>query len=45
MRLFLGDCLDVMEGFVSEGMKFDAVIADPPYGMTACKSNHQALSP
>ena len=36
-RLYQGDCLEVMDGLISLGVKFDAVITDPPYGTTACK--------
>lgn len=35
MRLYQGDCLEVMAGL--ENASFDAIIADPPYGTTACK--------
>ena len=31
--LYNEDCLDVMNGFVSEGRSFDAIITDPPYGI------------
>jgi DNA modification methylase len=34
-KLFHGDCLDVMPAL--EDASIDAVICDPPYGMTACK--------
>jgi site-specific DNA-methyltransferase (adenine-specific) len=33
-RLFCGDCLDVLPGL--EAGSIDAIIADPPYGTTAC---------
>lgn len=36
-KLYNGDCLEVMDGLISLGVKFDAIIADPPYGTTACK--------
>lgn len=36
-KLFLGDCLEVMDRLIADGVKFDAIIADPPYGTTACK--------
>jgi site-specific DNA-methyltransferase (adenine-specific) len=36
-KLYQGDCLEVMDGLIEEGIKFDAIIADPPYGTTACK--------
>lgn len=32
-ELYNEDCLDVMNGFVSEGRSFDAIITDPPYGI------------
>ena len=32
-----GDCLEIMDKLISEGIKVDAVITDPPYGTTACK--------
>ena len=37
VKLFLGDCLEVLETLIKEGVVVDAVIADPPYGTTACK--------
>lgn len=36
-KLYQGDCLEVMDGLISLGVKFDAIITDPPYGKTACK--------
>lgn len=36
-KLYKGDCLEVMDGLISLGVKFDAIITDPPYGTTACK--------
>jgi site-specific DNA-methyltransferase (adenine-specific) len=35
MRLLLGDCLELMRALPDGSV--DAVIADPPYGTTACK--------
>ena len=35
IELIHGDCLDVMQG-IPDG-SVDTVIADPPYGTTACK--------
>ena len=32
-----GDCLEVMDKLIAEGVMVDAVITDPPYGTTACK--------
>ena len=37
MRLINGDCLKEMDNLISEGVKVDAIITDPPYGTTACK--------
>ena len=36
-ELYNGDCLDVMDWLIDDGIKFDAIITDPPYGTTACK--------
>ena len=30
-RLIQGDCLEVMDELIKEGIKVDAVITDPPY--------------
>lgn len=35
MNLMMGDCLEVMDN-IPEG-SIDMVLADPPYGTTACK--------
>lgn len=35
MKLFLGDCLEVMKQI--PGGSVDLVLCDPPYGTTACK--------
>ena len=35
--LYRGDCLEVMDRLIAEGVKVDAIITDPPYGTTACK--------
>lgn len=37
IELYNGDCLEVMDRLIKEGVKVDAVITDPPYGTTACK--------
>ena len=37
IKLYQGDCLEVMDNLISEGIKVDAVITDPPYGTTECK--------
>ena len=36
-KLYQGDCLEVMDELIEEGIKFDSIITDPPYGTTACK--------
>ena len=36
-KLYNGDCLEVMDRLINEGVKVDAIICDPPYGTTACK--------
>lgn len=35
--LYNGDCLEVMDRLIEQGIKVDAIITDPPYGTTACK--------
>jgi len=37
IRLYNGDCLEIMDRLIEEGIVFDAIITDPPYGTTACK--------
>lgn len=37
VTLIQGDCLEVMDKMIEKGLKFDAIITDPPYGTTACK--------
>ncbi len=37
IELYNGDCLEVMDLLIEQGVKVDAVITDPPYGTTACK--------
>ena len=32
-----GDCLEVMDELIKQGIRVDAIITDPPYGTTACK--------
>jgi len=33
MKLYNGDCLEVMDGLIDNGVKVDAIITDPPYGI------------
>jgi len=35
--LYNGDCLEIMDKLIAQGVKVDAIITDPPYGTTACK--------
>lgn len=37
IELYKGDCLEVMDRLIEQGVKVDAIITDPPYGTTACK--------
>jgi len=37
INLKKGDCLDIMDKMIEDGVKVDAIITDPPYGITACK--------
>ena len=32
IKLHQGDCLEVMDKLIAEGIKVDAIITDPPYG-------------
>jgi DNA modification methylase len=36
LKLYNGDCLEVMDRLIAEGIKVDAIITDPPYGTTKC---------
>lgn len=36
-QIFKGDCLEIMDQLIAQGVQVDAVITDPPYGTTACK--------
>jgi site-specific DNA-methyltransferase (adenine-specific) len=36
-EVYLGDCLEVMDTLIAQGVKVDAIITDPPYAITACK--------
>ena len=36
IQLYQGDCLEVMDKLIEQGVKVDAIITDPPYGTTAC---------
>ena len=40
IKLFNGDCLDVMDKLIAEGIKVDAVITDPPYNIAKDNNFH-----
>ena len=33
IKLYNGDCLEIMDKLIEQGIKIDAIITDPPYGM------------
>lgn len=33
IQLFNGDCLEIMDKLIADGVKVDAIITDPPYGI------------
>lgn len=35
--LLHGEAIETMQRMIEKGLKFDAIITDPPYGTTACK--------
>lgn len=37
IRLEHGDCLEIMDKLIDEGVKVDMILTDPPYGTTKCK--------
>lgn len=37
IKLYKGDCLEVMDKLIEKGVRVDMVLTDPPYGTTACK--------
>jgi site-specific DNA-methyltransferase (adenine-specific) len=37
ITMYKGDCLEVMDRLIAEGVVVDTIITDPPYGTTACK--------
>jgi site-specific DNA-methyltransferase (adenine-specific) len=37
IKLYHGDCLEIMDKLIKDGVKVDAIITDPPYGKIACK--------
>ena len=41
-KIYNGDCLEVMDKLIEEGIKVDCILTDPPYGMEF-KSNHRKI--
>ena len=37
VKLYQGDCLEIMDKLIKEEIKVDAIITDPPYGTTQNK--------
>lgn len=37
IELYRGDCLDVLPALHEQGLKFDLILTDPPYGTTHCR--------
>lgn len=37
IKLYHDDCLKIMRSLADDGVKFDMVLTDPPFGVTACK--------
>ena len=42
-RLYKGDCLDIMDKLIDEGVKVDAIICDPPYGTVKSIANSNKI--
>ena len=36
ISLYNGDCLEIMDNLIQQGIEVDAIITDPPYGSTSC---------
>ena len=36
-KLYNGDCLEIMDRLIEEGVKVDCILTDIPYGTTSCK--------
>lgn len=36
-KLYQGDCLEIMDKLIEEGIKVDMILTDPPFGTTGCK--------
>ena len=40
IQLYHGDCLEIMDKLIEQGIKVDAIITDPPYGTTLLPLHH-----
>ena len=40
VKLYQGDCLEIMDKLIDEGIKVDAVITDPPYNIAKDNNFH-----
>ncbi len=36
-KLYKGDCLEIMDKLIEQGVRIDCILTDPPYGTTMCK--------
>ena len=36
-QLYHGDCLEVMDELIQQGIQVDMILCDPPFGVTSCK--------
>lgn len=39
MQLIKGDCIEVMDQLIADGVKIDMMLTDPPYGMSFQSNN------
>ena len=37
IQLFNGDCIEIMDKLIEQGVKVDMILTDPPFGTTRCK--------
>lgn len=37
VKLYNGDCLEIMDILIEKGIKVDCILTDPPYGTVSCK--------
>jgi DNA modification methylase len=43
-RLYCGDCLEIMPQLIADGVKVDAVVTDPPYGIGESRGRNASRS-